>query len=142
MPAATDFGFLENIRIHREGIPYARCSAPFDILLCDDLRRGWDFLYIVFRTRRGDDDFIKGVDGQLFGLCRYPPHDKNGDGCQQRFSLCGFGVVHRISSFPDNKKIDRRGPFRFPFRKGHLTLVVYHIFLKIQRTVNLLFVLF
>lgn len=73
MPAATDFGFLENICIHRESIPYARCSAPFDILLCDDLRRSWDFLYIVFRTRRGDDDFIKGVDGQLFGLCRYPP---------------------------------------------------------------------
>lgn len=40
------------------------------------------------------------------------------------------------------KKIDRRGPFRFPFRKGHLTLVVYHIFLKIQRTINLLFFYF
>ena len=40
------------------------------------------------------------------------------------------------------KKIDRRGPFRFPFRKGHLTLVVYHIFLKIQRNINLLFFYF
>ena len=42
--------------------------------------------------------------------------------------------------FPDNKKIDRRDPFRFPFRKGPLTLVVYHIFLKFQRNIYLLFI--
>ena len=92
MPAAADFGFLKNICIHREGIPYARCSAPFDILLCDDLRRSWDFLYIVFRTRRGDDDFIKGVDGQLFGLCRYPPMTKTVMAANSAF-LCAVLVL-------------------------------------------------
>lgn len=73
MSAALPSLLLKNIGIRDQCATYTRCPTSLYILLCDDLRRGWDFLYIVFRTRRGDDDFIKGVDGQLFGLCRYPP---------------------------------------------------------------------
>lgn len=73
MSAALPSILLKNIGIRGQCATYARCPTSLYILLCDDLRRSWDFLYIVFRTRRGDDDFIKGVDGQLFGLCRYPP---------------------------------------------------------------------
>ena len=133
MSAALPSLLLKNIGIRDQCATYARCPTSLYILLCDDLRRGWDFLYIVFRTRRGNDDFIKGVDGQLFGLCRYPPMTKTVMAASSAF-LCAVLVL--FIGFPHFLTIKNRPPRTFSVSLPQRTLDIGSVSYFLENSKN------